>query len=264
MNSKYVLRRASALLVPLLLAFPASAESWLEHGYIRGSLGYEKSATADFSDAQCASTKPPALFGCGAGVDGKSLGTKGDFGHGRIAEIALGIRLSPLWRTDISLTKHSGLDYQGNANFRAVGINQPVTGSAETTTALLNLYLDLATLTGSRGSIRPYFGVGTGVSRNRLGTLNFSFPENPGLHRTTLTPKGTHTEFAYSVMLGAEMALSRQVFIDAALRYTDLGEIGSDQGDMRMNHVAAPIRINEIKSRLRTTGLTIGIRYAFY
>ncbi|MBK5914201.1 outer membrane protein [Rhodocyclus purpureus] len=256
----------SALLcaAALSLALPASAESWQERAYVRGSLGYEKYADANFSDARCSSTNPPALFGCGAGVDGRSLGAYGDFGHGRIAEIAVGARLSPLWRADISLAERSGMDYQGNANFRSVGLHQPVTGNAETTTAMLNLYLDLAALTGSDGgTIRPYLGVGAGVSHNRLGKMNFSFPENTGRHRTTETPKGERTEFAYSLMLGAEMALSRQFFLDASLRYTDLGEIGSDQGDMRMNHVAAPIRIDEIKTRLRSYGWAIGIRYAF-
>ncbi len=182
-----------------------------------------------------------------------------------MVEIALGARLSPLWRADISLAERSGLDYRGNANFLRVGLRQPVTGKAETTTALLNFYLDLATLTGLHGStIRPYLGVGAGVSRNRLGTMNFSFPENSGRHQTTLTPRGERTEFAYALMLGAEMALSRQLFIDAAVRYTNLGEIGSDRGNMRMNHVAAPIRIDAIKTRLRSTGLSVGIRYTFH
>jgi hypothetical protein len=33
---------------------------------------------------------------------------------------------------------------------------------------------------------------------------------------------------------------------------------------MRMNHVAAPIRIDAIKTRLRSTGLSVGIRYTFH
>ncbi len=39
-------------------------------------------------------------------------------------------------------------------------------------------------------------------------------------------------------MLGAEMALRRQVFIDAALRHTDLREFGSDQDRRNQNSLA--------------------------
>lgn len=59
------------------------------------------------------------------------------------------------------------------------------------------------------------------------------------------------------------LTLSPKIFLDTAVRYTDLGKIGSDRGNMIMNHVAAPIRIDEIKTSLRTYGWTIGVRYAF-
>jgi regulator of sirC expression with transglutaminase-like and TPR domain len=55
--SKSALRWAGAALLPLLLASPAGAESWNERGYVRASLGYEKSASADLSDAHCSSTQ---------------------------------------------------------------------------------------------------------------------------------------------------------------------------------------------------------------
>ena len=81
----------------LILFYPeaGAASGW----YLRGAIGYEKSLAADFSDTDCASTNPAALFGCATGNDGKAIGAYGDFGY-----------CPPAVGTGFVLTEHLILD----------------------------------------------------------------------------------------------------------------------------------------------------------
>ena len=79
-------------LTGLALALAAgSASAGDVRPYLRGLVGYDWSRDANFEDADCASTSPAALFGCGEGEDGDTLGAYGDFGASPLFEVAAGV-----------------------------------------------------------------------------------------------------------------------------------------------------------------------------
>lgn len=246
----------------LLPALPvtALASDW----YTRLALGYEWSRSADFRDVDCLATQPPALFGCSRGDDGRRIGAYGDFGDFPVFEVALGRNVLEWMRMDVSLAYRSSMDYQGNANFLSVGANQPVDGSADTLTAMINLFVELdGLITRDITPFKPYVGLGAGLSHNRLDAMRFQFPENPGRHRLSITPSGSSSDFAFMLAVGTDIALSPSLVLDLAWRYVDLGQIETDEGVMIMDTIPAGIRIDRIKAPLRSHGPTLGLRYHF-
>ncbi|MBK1703392.1 outer membrane protein [Halochromatium glycolicum] len=251
---------ALAVLAMMALSIEPAASDW----YVRGALGYERSEDADLSDADCASKAPPALFGCARGPDGRPIGAYGDFGSGPLWELAVGRRFLPWLRGDLSVAYRGDLDFDGNANFLGVGTRQPASGELESWTGMLNLFTNLDTLTKiDLGIVEPYIGVGIGVARNELGRLRFSFPENTGNHRYSVIPSGERWEVAYTLALGTGIRIGDRTTLDIALRYNDLGEVGSNRGRMAMNTLPDGIVIDRIQTGLRTYGVSVGFRYRF-
>lgn len=241
------------------LAQSAQAEGW----YLRGGLGYEHTRSARFADVDCTSTQPPALFGCVAGSDGRRIGAYGDFGKGWMGEVAVGRALSPWLRAEVSYARRGGLDFRGNANFLAVGAQQPVEASFTSQSIMMNLYADLSPLAGlDTGRFQPYVGVGLGAARNRLGSSLYRFPENTGRHQSSVVPGSTQTGLAYMLTVGTGVRIDTRLTLDFALRYSDLGRVETDRGAMQMNHVPAGIVINPTRAELRSHGVMIGLRYA--
>ncbi|KAA6187758.1 porin family protein [Thiohalocapsa marina] len=242
------------------LVAPAEAADW----YLRGALGYEQSRDANFSDRDCASQQPAALFGCVRGDDGRPIGAYGDFGDYPMAELAVGRRLLPWLRADLSVGYRFASEYAGNANFLSVGTHEPVSADFESWLGLANVFVDLAALNGADlGRFQPYVGIGAGVAHNRLGEMTYRFPENPGRHKISVTPDGDRTNFAYQVTLGTGIALSDTLTLDLSGYYVDLGEVGTDSGIMSLNTLSAGIPIDETSTNLRAFGVAVGLRRAF-
>ncbi|MCE5264171.1 MAG: outer membrane beta-barrel protein [Deltaproteobacteria bacterium] len=244
----------------VLLPSSAAASDW----YLRGTFGYEWSRAADFSDTDCRSTNPPALFGCGKGGDGQPLGSSGDFGHFPLIEAAMGRQISPWLRADISLAYRFHMDYTGNANFLAVGARQPVSAEADSLSGMVNLFFDLAGIAGRpSGRFQPYVGGGIGLAYNRIGKVTFFFPENAGRHKVSVVPSGDRKGFAFMLAVGTGIVLTEHITLDLAYRYFDLGRVGTDPGNMAMDVLPAGIAISDIDAPLRTHGMAAGLRYRF-
>lgn len=247
----------------LLLPGDGKAAGW----YLRGTVGYEKSLAADFSDVDCASINPPALFGCVSGNNGQAIGAYGDFGHFPLVEAAVGRQLLPWLRTDLSVTYRFNLEYDGNANFipPSVGYRQPVSAKADSLSGMMNLFIDINGLLAGKKLWRfqPYVGGGAGFSYNRIGQMTFLFPDNSGAHKVSITPSGDRKDFAFMAAVGTGVILTEQLSLDIAYRYFDLGRVETSPGNMYMNHRPAGIAINSIESHLRTHGLALGLRYQF-
>ncbi|MBN1663854.1 MAG: porin family protein [Deltaproteobacteria bacterium] len=238
----------------------AAASDW----YLRGTLGYEWSRAADFSDTDCRSTNPPALFGFSAGSDGQPIGAYGDFGHFPLIEAAVGRQLLPWLRADIAFVYRFNMDYDGNANFLSVGADQPVSAKAESLSGMVNVFFDMAGLVGkSSGLFQPYVGGGIGLAWNRIDQITFLFPDNTGKHKISITPSGDRKDFAFMLTIGTGIILTKHLTLDMAYRYCDLGRVGTDPGNMYMDVRPAGITINDIDAPLRTHGMTVGLRYRF-
>lgn len=252
----------AAIAAPLALGWANMAQA--ADGYLRAALGYEQSADADFADRDCAARQPAALFGCAMGDDGRPIGAYGDFGGYPMVELALGKRLLPWLRTDLSLGYRFEIAYQGNANFLAVGTHEPVSADLESWNGMVNAFVDLAAFGGTDlGRFQPYIGAGVGVAHNQLGRMTYRFPENPRKHKISVTPEGERTNFAYRLVVGTGIVLNERVTLDLSAYYTDLGEVGTDAGIMAMNNIPAGIQIDETATDLRAFGVGIGLRYDF-
>ncbi len=241
-------------------ALPAGAAGW----YLRGTLGFEWSLTADYSDADSGAANPPALFGVGPGSDGRPIGAYGDFGRFPLVEAAVGKQVLPWLRSELAVAYRPDTQYRGQANFRGIPGEQPVSASADSLSGMANLFLDIAGLFGiNLGSIQPYLGGGAGVAHNWLSEMTYDFPGNPGAHKITITPTGKNTDVAFMAAVGTGIVLSRSTLLDIAYRYTDLGRVYTDAGKAQLNNIPAGIEIAETWAPLRTHGVFAGIRYLF-
>lgn len=245
------------------LMFPdmGTAAGW----YVRGAVGYEWSLASDFSDTNCASTNPPALFGCANGNDGQPIGAYGDFGKFPLAEAAVGRQFLPWLRADLAVGYRFDMNYKGNANFLSVGTQQPVSAKADSISGMVNLFVDINGLLAGKKLWRfqPYMGGGVGLSYNRMDPMTFHFHDNPGSHKISITPSGDRKDFAFMLTVGTGIVLTEQLCLDIAYRYVDLGQVGTSSGNMFMDVIPAGITINDIESDLRTHGLAVGLRYLF-
>ena len=246
-----------------LLGIGFSAQSQAAQWYIGAGAGYEWSLNADFHDEDSGSADPPALFGSGPGSDGRSLGAYGDFGSLPGVEVAAGVQPLRWLRTDLSLAYRPGADYTAQANFINVPGGQPVDAEAESLATMINLFFEITELIHlDWGVFTPYLGGGVGLSYNQIGRMTYRFP---GLtrHKLSVTPSGSRIDFAFKVSVGTGIRLSKNLLLDISYRYSDLGRIETDSGNMFMDILPDGIDIGETSAPFRTHGFVVGFRYLF-
>lgn len=242
------------------VAVPAGAAGW----YLKGTLGFEWSLAADFSDRDSSAQSPPAYFGTIAGNDGRQIGSYGNFGRFPSVEAAVGKQIRPWLRSELAFAWRPDMQYRGGANFAGVPGDQPVSARADSFCGMVNLFLDIAGLSGvDLGRFQPYVGGGVGVAHNRLGEMIYLFPGNPGAHKVTITPGGTNTDIAFMASIGTGIALSKRIILDLSYRYTDLGRVETDPGGMYLNNVPAGLNMAGTWAPLRTHGIFAAVRYLF-
>lgn len=247
-----------AVLFAIGPSIPAVAAGW----YVRGTVGFEKSLAADYADVDSGATNPPALFGTGPGRDGSQIGAYGDFGQFPSMEAAVGKQMLPWLRSEIAVTYRTGMQYRGQANFRGVPGEQPVSANANALSGMANLFLDIASLSGvSLGRFQPYVGCGLGATYNRLSEMTYEFPGNTGVHRITITPAGDKTDVAFMATIGTAIGLTDKILLDVSYRYTELGRVQTDAGRAYLNNIPAGIDIASTWAPLRIQGVFAGLRY---
>lgn len=244
----------------VLLPGLAAASDW----YLRGTFAYEWSRAAHFSDTDCRAANPPALFGCATGSNGQPIGASGDFGHFPLIEAAVGRRILPWLRADLSVAYRFNMDFAGSANFLSVGTRQPVSAKADSLSGMVNVFFDIAGIAGRPSDrFQPYVGGGIGLAYNRIDEIMLLFPENAGNHKLSITPSGDRKEFAFMLAVGTGIVLTDRIMLDIAYRYFDLGRVGTDPGNMHMDVRPAGIAISDVDAPLRTHGAAVGLRYHF-
>jgi opacity protein-like surface antigen len=128
---------------------------------------------------------------------------------------------------------------------------------------MLNVFLELKeVLHLDLGRFSPYLGGGAGLAHNHIGKMTYQFP---GLtrHKISITPSGSETDFAYMVAVGTGVRLSRSLVLDLSYRYSDLGRIRTESGNMYLDSLPGGIDIGETSAPLRTHGFMVGLRYNF-
>ncbi len=247
------MKTALALVLLFCAAVPASAASL----YVRGGVAIEQSDDTTLVDRDCASTTPPALFGCVDGADGRPLAARGDYGTVQGWELAFGTTLGARARLEAAWTSRD-LDLGAGANFTGVHGPQPVRAEGRSQALLFNGVWTFQ----ERADVQPFVLAGVGVARNALDPVVYSFP-SIGAGSVTITQGGTSTGLAWNAGAGVSMRMSSSLFIDVALRYTDLGEVGTDAGDAT---IVRPTRtlvlaIDGTRGDAETLGVSIGVRW---
>lgn len=242
-------------LVPLIcvvLAFPAAAQL-----YVRGALGFEQSRDTTLRDRDCTATQPPALFGCGSGSDARPLGARGGFGGTPAIELGLGYGSRA--RVELALTHRTEIDLDAEANFLGVSGRQPVRATGRSTAALVHGAIELAR---ASWRIRPFVTAGAGMARNETDAITYAFPGiDP--RAVTITPGGSHTNFAWSAGAGASIALSPSLALDIAFRTTDLGDLRAEDGEATIVRPRGtfPLAIAGTRAEVKTRGIVVAVRY---
>ncbi len=260
-HASAALRAALLALALLATALPGMALAQDQSGpYVRGGGGFDWSRDTRLRDDNCASTQPPALFGCGAGVDGSSLGARGNFGRNDVVDGALGYRISPQWRVEALMSYRTRVDFSGNANFLNVAGDQPVSARGNALSGFAVGYYDLPLI----GRVQPFVGAGLGTTRNRTGGMQFLFP-GLGPEAATLTSSGRLTDFSYLVTAGAAVSLRDGLTLDFAYRYSDLGDMRTERGPAAI--IRGPsnnlLDIGGTKASLEAHGITVNLRFDF-
>jgi opacity protein-like surface antigen len=251
---KRPLLRSLVLPFLCLIATPLFAAS----PYLRLGGGFERSAKTILRDRDCSSTQPPALFGCVAGSDGRSLAARGDFGDSMMWNVAAGVQRGR-GRVELELARRSGVDFDAHANFVGVTGAQPVRAEGRSTSLFAVAALDLAP---AAARVRPFVAAGVGAARNETGAIVFTFP-SIAPNATTTIQGGTNTSFAWTASAGASVALNDALRLELAVRYEKLGTVATRDGSAT---IVRPTRLLTLdiagtRARVASGGVTLSLRW---
>lgn len=222
-------------IVVALLCFTYAAESAASENksiYFRAGVGIAFSEDASFFDVDCSSESPAALFGCITGNDGRAIGAYGNFENSATLDAGVGYVWNNWLRTEISFSYRPDFQFKGSSNFIQLEptFHQEVEADTESLSVMLVGEIRLLQLFGvNKCLVEPFVMVGMGVARNRIDPMVYTFPDTE-----TITPKGSYTGFAWSAGAGFSYELGVNVELEIVYRYTDLGQVNTDIGTMKI------------------------------
>ena len=253
-----------------LTALAVATCVWLASGaaaagdyYLRGGIGLDWPGDTVFTDVDCSSIAPAALYGCGTGDDGAPYRSVGDFGTVPAVELGLGYAAGPA-RFELLVEYRPQFSFKGRANFLAPGTREDVKANLSSVSGMLAGFVDLAGLGLPKpGPFAPFVGAGVGVVHTRIGKTTMTFPAT-----TTTVPGGSRTGLAWMVTAGLAVAVSERAILDLAWRYTDLGKVRTDRGPGRVvwrdgSREPRPLDLAQTEARLRGHGVRLSLRYGF-
>ena len=232
--------------------------------YLRAGIGLDRPAGTTFTDRDCSSASPAALYGCGRGGDGAPYGSRGGFGTAPVLELGLGYAAAPAIRMEVLGEYRPRLAFEGRANFLEPGRRQSVAAELSSLSGMLAGYVDLpVTGAGEDRSFRAVRG-GRGGRRAHADWRDADdVPEDDnrgsgrGSDRSRLDADG-----------GVAVALGERATLDLAWRYTDLGEVRTGRSAGRVvwrdgSRGPLPLDLAETRARLGSHGLRLSLRYGF-
>ena len=131
---------AVALRAAAARRLPGSAAA--EAVYLRAGIGLTRPADTQFTDVDCSSLVPAALYGCGLGGDDAPHRSVGDFGTVAGLELGLGYAVSSAVRLEALVAYRPRFTFDGRANFLDPDRRQSVSA-------------DLASLSGILAPVFP-------------------------------------------------------------------------------------------------------------
>ena len=232
--------------------------------YARAGIGISDPAEAVFTDRDCSSESPAALYGCGLGGDGAPYRSRGAFGTVAALEAGLGYVVSSAVRLEVVIDYLPGFEFDGRANFLDPGRRQSVAADVSSLSGTVAAYVDTPGPVLSKvGALEFFAGAGVGIAHNRIGETRMSFPAT-----TTIVPGGNRSGFAWMVTAGIGVALGQRTMLEFLWRYSDLGEVWTNRGQGRVvwrdgRREPLLLDLGETQADLRSHGLRLSLRYAF-
>ena len=154
-----------------------------------------------FTDTDCSSTVPAALYGCGTGGDGAPYQWTGEFGKVPAVEIGL-CYATGVVRFEVLVEYRPQYTFEGRANFLAPDRRQDVSAKLSSVSGMLAGFVDLAALGLPKpGPFAPFLGAGIGAAHTRIGKTTMAFPAT-----TTTVPGGSRTGLAWMATAGVAVA----------------------------------------------------------
>ena len=256
--------RISAAAVLALAGCVAAGSADAGDYYLRAGVGLDRPAETVFTDRDCSSVSPDALYGCGTGGNGAPTRSVGDFGTAPALELGLGYAAAPAVRFEVLVEYRPRFAFEGRTNFLARERRQSVTADLSSLSGMLAAYVDLPGLGVPRlGPFGPFIGAGIGAGRTRIGETRMMFPAT-----TTIVPGRSRTGLAWMLTAGVAASLSERVTLDLAWRYTDLGEVWTGRGAGRVvwrdgSREPLPLDLAPTQARLAGHGVRASLRYGF-
>ena len=260
-----MLRQAtSAILLGVLAAMVAQPVDAGEY-YARAGLGISHPAETAFTDRDCSSESPAALYGCGPGRDGAPYrSSRGAFGTLAALEAGLGYAVSSALRLEVVVDYRPSFEFDGRANFLDPGRRQSVAADVSSLSGTVAAYVDRpGPVLGKVGALGFFVGAGVGIAHNRIDETHMTFPAT-----TTVVPGGNRSGFAWMLTAGVGMPLRERTTLEFLWRYSDLGEVQTGRGQGRViwrdgRRAPLPLDLAETQADLRSHGLRFSLRYAF-
>ena len=176
----------------------------------------------------------------------------------------MGIEVTDYLRMEVVLDYRPGFDFDGNANFLRAGADQSVSGEVTQMGVMTFAYLEPLTALGYVTPIKPFIGAGAGASWNEIGKMTYEFPalSQP---RYSQMPGGKTTSFAWSVVGGAAHDISDRLTLEISYRYSDLGEVRTDEGILFIQKSSGTLEIPiaETKANLTEQSIAVSFRWRF-
>lgn len=250
--------RAAAWLCAAV-ALPGSSAA--AQGYLRAGVGIALDASASFTDVDCGSQMPAALYGCRTGGDGEPLRSAGEFAPSGVLEIGAGYAVRPAVRLQLRLTYRPAVLFEGEANFLEPTREQSVRVEGSTLSGLIEAEFDLP-MGGALdvAGFRPFAGAGIGRVRHRTGETRMTFPATE-----TCVPGASLTQWTWAVTAGMARAIGEDIALELAWRYTDQGDIETGSGggrvDWRDGSRTLPLNLAPTRSSLAHHGVGLSVRY---
>jgi len=260
MNTRYASFLTGALIVVSPSAVWAESEDQTRGPYLRLGAGVQWPESSDLKDQSCSSSNPPALFGCGPGDDGRSLGAYGGFDQSPVVDAAVGYRWASWLRTEALLNWSPQLSLSSNSNFLSRGSNQPVSASGNALAGFGVVYVDGPEL----ATVRPYIGAGLGAASTSIGQVTYRIPAISS-DAVTVTSGGSSTSFAYLLTAGVSIPVSESLNLDLAYRWTDLGTVKTNAGSAKIVRPAgrSNLKIAGTQIDLQSQSVLASLRFRF-
>ena len=251
----------AAVVVSIASSSLLSGTAEAEDLYLRAGVGVDRPAETQFTDEDCSSVLPAALYGCGTSGDGAPLRSVGDWGTAVGLELGLGYTVAPAVRLEALVQYWPRFTFDGRANFLDPERLQSVSANLSSLSGMLAAYVDLPEL-GLR-KLSPFIGGGIGAARVAIGETRMTFPKT-----TTFVPGASRTGLTWMLTAGLGISLAEQMTLDLAWRYTDYGVIETGEGRGRVewrdgSREPLALDLAPTRAKLRSHGLRLSLRYAF-